>query len=120
MTNLPPTRLLHDRILLAALDFCKEEAVLREHRKAFSKLKYDHNGETICMVDYHRGTDGFELCEACVEYESRINHKGSLRYRQRAKRQMMTAYSRLNSQGAQHSEPASKTDNGGSERTSNA
>lgn len=80
-----------ERFWQAVIDFCGEEEALRQERQMWRDLKYNHNGETVCIVDGSR-----ELCETCITFKERSNYKGSLRKRTSYKRKMLKWFQRMN------------------------
>ncbi len=86
---------IHGRILVAALDFCKEEAGLTaERRRARAnrcELRNDPKFFGLCPG-----------CANCLAFDAaQDGYKGSLKRRYQAKRRMMTAFKRFTQETGQ-------------------
>jgi hypothetical protein len=85
---------LQQRVFNTAQVFYFAESKLSEQRSEWSKLKHSHDREEqVCILELKSDPD-LELCDKCVVFMAKHDHKDALRQRAAAKRALLRACSR--------------------------
>jgi hypothetical protein len=79
-----------DRFVNAAMEFCRQDRIIRELKRALRRCEYGKNGLPSTSTAPCEFEDDSERCEPCQErYAQRPAYKAALGARSRAKARMV-------------------------------